>query len=102
MDEQLAAQVWRNHRAVMLSYVIFAVFVVAGVWINFTQTQNNRETETALAHDTASLARAIANGQTYLCGQILALEVEHHETVRIRCLSQEQRYNQIISSLESH
>ena len=106
---QLAAlreTMFHRFRLVLIGYIIFAFFVVAGLTINYIQTQQIRHNQDALKHDTAALARAIANGQTYLCNQIATLSGEAilrgPQPIKVRCVTQEQRYNQIISSLESH
>jgi len=96
----------RRFKLVLLGYMIFALFVVAGIWINSVQTENIQDTQSDLIQDTERLARAIASGQAYLCDQIAFLSGEAllrgGQTIKIRCFTQEQRYNQIIRSLSSH
>jgi hypothetical protein len=97
-------EVIRRFRLVVLGYLIIGLTLVAGLAVDWNQTQDIKATQNALIHDTESLARAIANGQTYLCDQLKALskEVKANQTLEVRCFTQQQRYGQIIHSLESH
>ena len=93
-------EILRRFRLVLIGYTIVAVTLVVGLAIDWRQTQKIRDTQQALIHDTEQLARAIANGQTYLCDQIARLGGEHE--IRIHCLTQQQRFQQIINRLTVH
>jgi hypothetical protein len=95
-------EVLRRFRLVMLGYLIIGVTLVIGLAVDWDQTQDIKTTQSALIHDTESLARAIANGQTYLCDQLKLLSNEVKGQLEVRCFTQQQRFNQIIRSLESH
>jgi hypothetical protein len=96
----------RRLRLVLLGYLIIAATLVVGLAVDYAQTQDIRDTQQNLISDTEQLARAIANGQTYLCDQIAVLSGEAllrgHQTIQVHCFSQEQRYRQIISRLSAH
>jgi hypothetical protein len=95
-------EILRRFRLVTLGYLIIGLTLVAGLAVDWNQTQDIKATQNALIHDTESLARAIATGQTYLCDQIQRLNGETGQKLDVRCFTQQQRLNQIIRSLESH
>jgi hypothetical protein len=98
-----AGEIRRRFRLALAGYLILAAATVTGLWIDHDQTQGLKDTQKALQHDTAALAHAIANGQTYLCREIAAINGQLTENLRgpIRCVTQQQRYQQIIDRLES-
>lgn len=98
-----AEEIKRRFRLALAGYLLLAAVIVSGLWIDHDQTQSLKRTQGQLQHDTAELAHAIANGQTYLCRQIAAINGNLTESLRgpIQCVTQQQRYQEIISRLES-
>jgi hypothetical protein len=94
------ADVRKRFRQVAIAYAIIATTVVAGLWINWSQTESIHKTQHALQHDTAELAKALAAGQAYLCHRIADLALTQR-AVTVQCLSAQQRYAEIITRLES-
>jgi len=91
----------RRFRLILLAFVIFTVTACVSAFIDVHQGSNLKKTQDAFKRVTVELAIAIANGQTYLCNQIAALYGESGTPHNINCFSRQQRYQQIISRLQT-
>jgi hypothetical protein len=85
---------------VLIGYLVIAATLVAGIAVDWGQTQDLKSTQREVVHDTLALAQAIASGQTFLCQEIARLGREH--SIKIHCLTQQQRLNQLIGRLSTH
>jgi hypothetical protein len=82
-------------RLVLIAYVLFTAVAVAGAFINAHQQTEIEHTQDALVHDTKALARAIAEDQAVLCMLV------KQTAPAVTCVPEEQRYQQILASLQS-
>jgi uncharacterized circularly permuted ATP-grasp superfamily protein len=94
-------EILRRFRWVAIGYVVVAATLVAGIGVDWHQTASIRSTQDALKKDTTQLAQEIATGQTYLCSLISSLVRIEHIDLTVYCVTQQQRYQAIVSRLST-